>query len=88
MGAYLVYHQEQSENEKDILKFSHILKPINSTYDCFSSMDKVIEAIKKDNETCLFRDGDFYEYNVIDLCTNTTKIVRATCHLVPTIIVE
>ena len=88
MGVYLVYYSDDSANELDVSEFSYILKPIDGTSDFFSNMREIADAIKEDKYTDFCEDGDTREYCILNLCTNTIKIVRATYCLTPSIIIE
>jgi hypothetical protein len=88
MGVYLVYYKDDSDNELDVFDFSYVLKPTDSVKDFFSNMDEIEKAIKEDEYKDFCEDGDTREYYILDLCTNTIKIVRATYCLTPSIIIE
>lgn len=88
MGVYLVYHKDNSKREKDIFEHSYILPTIDGTSDFFTSMRDIADAIKADDCTDFYEDGDSCEYCIIDLCTNTIKTVQATYCLTPSIVIN
>ena len=88
MGVYSVCHRMNSRDKEDVLAFSYILKPTESSYDFFSSMDEVEQAIKEDANDCIDQDGEFCIYDIIDLYTNTMKTVHATCRITASIVIE